>query len=246
MPDVDRLQIFPYRPYFDWLDNQERVEGGFLGGPLSDIYLHVQIRINGIKENCMKRIKGVLVLKEELESLIEAALTSLDHELRRIGSTESSAELIMYPFLQAIPTGIDGIVIDESEELKMDFMMEAKEVKLVDHILEVKKNAQEILNWLYIQQLVNGTNGKKGSVLQPVHGEWISYDKIIDSWVCCCGNVPSSGGFYSCDADGNHLDACFCSGWDNLYRCGACGRVIDKRTLQVIGINMNPHSEREF
>ncbi len=53
-------------------------------------------------------------------------------------------------------------------------------------------------------------------------------------WVCLCGNRSLDEGFYPCDSWGNDLKsiADWTTGW---YVCGRCGRIIDGRTLQVVG-----------
>lgn len=63
-----------------------------------------------------------------------------------------------------------------------------------------------------------------------------------DAWHCICGNYPSGGGFYPCDAEGNEMEPDIGSDWNNLYVCFDCGRIIDQETLLVVGINPIPMS----
>ncbi len=56
-----------------------------------------------------------------------------------------------------------------------------------------------------------------------------------DAWICVCGNRPIDQGFYPCDANGNELDPVKGSGWSGLHVCDGCGRVIDQKTLKVVG-----------
>jgi hypothetical protein len=71
--------------------------------------------------------------------------------------------------------------------------------------------------------------------------EFITYeDGDEDNWVCICGNTPSDGGFDICDKQGNVIEPLIGSDWDNLYRCAVCGRIIDQRNHEVVGINLNP------
>ncbi|MNR68774.1 hypothetical protein D3C85_1935450 [compost metagenome] len=53
--------------------------------------------------------------------------------------------------------------------------------------------------------------------------------------------MPSYSGFYACDEDGDLIEPG--NEWEYLYRCEYCGRVINDRNLQVIGINLNPNNE---
>lgn len=59
-----------------------------------------------------------------------------------------------------------------------------------------------------------------------------------DAWICLCGNVPSDDGFYPCDRKGNEMEPV--QGWENLYVCLSCGRIINQDTLEVVGRNPNP------
>jgi hypothetical protein len=74
---------------------------------------------------------------------------------------------------------------------------------------------------------------------QPVRGsEFITYEKgNEDAWVCICGNQPHHHGFYPCDEAGNEVEPV--TGWEGLYVCAKCGRIIQKDTLEVIGQNPN-------
>jgi hypothetical protein len=55
-----------------------------------------------------------------------------------------------------------------------------------------------------------------------------------DAWVCICGNTPCDDGFQTCDKQGNDLEPTKESGWNGLYYCVRCNRVIDQDTLEVI------------
>lgn len=59
-----------------------------------------------------------------------------------------------------------------------------------------------------------------------------------ETWICLCGNMPDQDGFYPCDSKGNEMEPV--EGWDELYVCAACGRIIDQRTLEVLGQNPHP------
>ena len=54
-----------------------------------------------------------------------------------------------------------------------------------------------------------------------------------DAWVCVCGNTPTSQGFYPCDDKGNEVEPL--ADWPGLYFCDRCGRIIDAKTLEVVG-----------
>jgi hypothetical protein len=58
-----------------------------------------------------------------------------------------------------------------------------------------------------------------------------------DAWHCICGNTPGSDGFFPCDENGNEMEPSKGSGWDGLYVCARCGRIIKQDTLEVIGRN---------
>lgn len=48
-----------------------------------------------------------------------------------------------------------------------------------------------------------------------------------DDWICICGNMPSTDGFYPCTADGVEVEP-FPETWSNdLYICARCTRIID-------------------
>ena len=55
-----------------------------------------------------------------------------------------------------------------------------------------------------------------------------------DAWICLCGNTPSDDGFYPCDDTGQEIEPVLGSGWDELYVCGRCKRLIRQSTLAVV------------
>jgi len=61
-----------------------------------------------------------------------------------------------------------------------------------------------------------------------------------EAWICLCANRPDSDGFYPCDKEGNEMEPV--KGWDGLYVCARCGRVIDQGSLKVL--NQNPSFKR--
>jgi hypothetical protein len=72
-----------------------------------------------------------------------------------------------------------------------------------------------------------------------VQGEVITPEKgNQEAWVCICGNEPSAEGFYLCDENGNEAEPV--SGWGGRYVCARCGRIIDPRSLKVVGRNPRP------
>ncbi len=71
--------------------------------------------------------------------------------------------------------------------------------------------------------------------------EFIKVDKKDpDSWVCICGNTPTSDGFFPCNESGNEMEPTKGSGWAGLYVCAQCGRIIKQDELAVVGKNPNP------
>jgi hypothetical protein len=59
----------------------------------------------------------------------------------------------------------------------------------------------------------------------------------MDAWLCICGNRPDFDGFYPCDREGNEMEPV--EGWEDLYVCARCGRIIKQNSLEVVG--QNPH-----
>ena len=68
--------------------------------------------------------------------------------------------------------------------------------------------------------------------------EYISTEvEDMDAWLCICGNQPCADGFYPCDHEGNEMEPV--EGWEDLYVCASCGRIIKQDSLEVIGQNPN-------
>jgi hypothetical protein len=68
--------------------------------------------------------------------------------------------------------------------------------------------------------------------------EFIKHEADNDeAWICLCGNQPHYDGFFPCDKNGNEMVPA--EGWQDLYVCTRCGRIIDQNTLEVIGKNPN-------
>ena len=61
-----------------------------------------------------------------------------------------------------------------------------------------------------------------------------------EAWICICGNDPVSDGFFTCDENGDEMEPLIGSGWDGLYVCNRCGRIIRQDTLEVVGRNPEP------
>ncbi len=58
-----------------------------------------------------------------------------------------------------------------------------------------------------------------------------------DAWICVCGNEPQTDGFYPCDETGNEMEPV--RGWNGLYVCHGCGRIIQQDSLEIIGQKNN-------
>jgi len=68
--------------------------------------------------------------------------------------------------------------------------------------------------------------------------EYIKHEEgNAEAWVCLCSNRPDSDGFFPCDKDGNEMEPV--EGWEDLYVCGRCGRIIDQLTLEVLDQDSN-------
>lgn len=58
--------------------------------------------------------------------------------------------------------------------------------------------------------------------------------------LCLCGNSDLGDGFFPCDESGNEMLPDIGSNWMDLYVCARCGRIIDQKTLRVIGQSPHP------
>lgn len=56
-----------------------------------------------------------------------------------------------------------------------------------------------------------------------------------EAWICVCGNTPLGDGFFPCDEQGNEVEPA--KGWNNLYVCVRCGRIVNQDSLEVVGQN---------
>lgn len=64
--------------------------------------------------------------------------------------------------------------------------------------------------------------------------ETISHDEHDPDWlICICGNNPERDGFDPCDTEGKYMEPDI--NWKGHYICTACGRIIEQRSLKVIG-----------
>jgi hypothetical protein len=71
-----------------------------------------------------------------------------------------------------------------------------------------------------------------------IQKEFITHEvNDCDAWHCICGNTPVSGGFYSCNKNGNEVEPTP-SEWQGLYVCNECGRIIKQDSLEVVGRNL--------
>lgn len=72
-------------------------------------------------------------------------------------------------------------------------------------------------------------------VMNKISAEKIKTDRM--GWMCICGNQPDYQGFYPSDEQGNELDpdGPFGKDWQQLWTCDRCGRIINDKTLKVVG-----------
>jgi len=54
-----------------------------------------------------------------------------------------------------------------------------------------------------------------------------------DRWQCHCGNTPHSSGFAPVDRHGNEVEPTPAQWPEPLYRCNACGLVMDADTVDT-------------
>lgn len=194
----------------------------------------------------MERIKGVNVLKAGLLDFMEEIIYSITCELQRIGRRVEIKELKFNPPPRKVRPHIKAISLDDGLEPFFDTSFaEVKRKSLRLCIADLDIDGFTLLGMLEMLKAVAGKNGALASIFRPVAGEYISHeDHDRYAWVCVCGNTPDTGGFYSCDEDGDLIEPG--DEWKYLYRCDSCGRVIDDRDLKVIGINSNPNREEPF
>lgn len=64
-----------------------------------------------------------------------------------------------------------------------------------------------------------------------------------EAWICLCENTPTGAGFYPCDFNGNIVEPTARDWTSDLYVCDDCGRMIDYKTLKVVGQNLKIASE---
>lgn len=191
----------------------------------------------------MKRIKGINVLKAGLLDFAEEIMYSLTCELQRISRRVEITEFKFNPFIEEISTYVDAIRLDENAEIVIDTSFaDTTEKFLRSSILDFEIDFFGLIDLLELLKGVPGENGVLPSVLKPVTGEFITHvEQDREAWVCVCGNMPCCNGFFACDEDGDLIQPG--NEWEYLYRCEYCGRVINDRNLQVIGINLNPNNE---
>lgn len=73
---------------------------------------------------------------------------------------------------------------------------------------------------------------------QPKVAEKIHYmdEGRSEDFECICGNNPNSSGFFPCDRNGKEVEPSP-GQWDGLrWRCEACGRIINGKTLEVLDL----------
>jgi len=59
-------------------------------------------------------------------------------------------------------------------------------------------------------------------------------------WICICHNQPDYYGFYPCEREGNEVEPV--EGWQGLYVCGDCGRIIKASSLEIVGLRGSTNS----
>ncbi len=61
------------------------------------------------------------------------------------------------------------------------------------------------------------------------------------AWICLCGNTPHADGFAPCDYKGLPSEPTDEAGWEGLYCCARCQRVINEDNLQVVAFAPEVH-----
>ena len=70
---------------------------------------------------------------------------------------------------------------------------------------------------------------------EPRTQEIITFEEKEDNWICICGNIPESDGFYPCDRKGKSVEPTVKNWPEALYRCDNCERIIRQQDRRVIG-----------
>jgi hypothetical protein len=80
---------------------------------------------------------------------------------------------------------------------------------------------------------------EKSCIMKTIAAEYVVLEEPgnEDSWRCVCGNHHNAQGFFPCDKEGNQREPD--KGWENLYVCDNCGRIIDQFSLRVVGCSPN-------
>ena len=68
--------------------------------------------------------------------------------------------------------------------------------------------------------------GKEGEVMAHLN----QYDEIV----CDCGNTPHSDGFQPCGVSGQRIEPTVDDGWDGLYVCDRCQKVLNIQELPIV------------
>jgi len=64
------------------------------------------------------------------------------------------------------------------------------------------------------------------------------FENDPDLWRCLCGNTTGKQGFRPCDNAGNEVEPV--AGWNCLFVCDQCGRIIDGNNRKVVGLRTRP------
>jgi hypothetical protein len=63
-----------------------------------------------------------------------------------------------------------------------------------------------------------------------------------EAWICVCRNRPHLDGFYPCNFEGEEVEPTGLEWKSGLYVCAACGRIINPKTLEVVGQRLGQDS----
>jgi len=189
----------------------------------------------------MKKVKGINGLTLGLKQFQTEILDSIENELIRIGRLVFTTELSFDPFSRKTAAYIKAVWLNEEQRVVLgDPGILTQNKFLSDFLTQAEIGCQQAIDLLALLKTLPGKFGVQPSILTPVSGEQITHEEHDEyAWVCICQNTPDTGGFYSCDEDGDLIEPG--DEWEHLYRCDHCGRVLDDRDRRVIGINLNPY-----
>jgi hypothetical protein len=179
----------------------------------------------------------IALLKQHLSDFERLIIENVASELVRIGRVVKMRELKSNPFSADIANYINCMYLDEENcPLFKVSSGNMAEKYLPELIRDVAINHWGIIELLGLLQHIPCEIDEVKVEVKPPVPEFIGHEgNDTFAWVCICGNKTNTDGFYTCDRQGNDIVPTTGSIWGEFYRCGGCGRIIDKRSRRVLG-----------